>query len=191
MKGGDTVFFALVPSENKNDLHLHQEINRLMKQYGDDVLRIAYLYVKDYQRAEDIYQEVFLRVYKQYGNFQGKSSEKTWIIRITINLCKDMLRSFWLRRMMPFRKQTETLPADGDFTERIVASSEHRQLFQAVLHLKPVFREVVLLYYYQEFRTQEIASILGISEGTVRSRLHRAREILRGKLEEKEAGTIG
>lgn len=185
------MFFALVPSENKNNLNLHREITRLMEQYGDDVLRIAYLYVKDYQRAEDIYQEVFLRVYKQYGGFQGKSSEKTWIIRITINLCKDMLRSFWLRRIMPFRKQEETIPADGDFTERIAASSEHRQLFQAVLHLEPAFKEVVLLYYYQQFRTQEIASILGISEGTVRSRLHRARENLRRKLEEKEAGTIG
>lgn len=183
------MFFALVPSENKSNLH--REITRLIEQYGDDVLRIAYLYVKDYQRAEDIYQEVFLRVYKQYSGFQGKSSEKTWIIRITINLCKDMLRSFWLRRIMLFRKQEETLPADGDFTERIAANSEHRQLFQAVLQLKPVFKEVVLLYYYQQFRTQEIAAILGISEGTVRSRLHRAREILRCELGEKEAGTIG
>jgi RNA polymerase sigma-70 factor (ECF subfamily) len=146
------VFFALVPSENSNNSNLHREITRLMNQYGDDVLRIAYLYVKDYQRAEDIYQEVFLRVYKQYVRFQGRSSEKTWIIRITINLCKDMLRSFWIKRIIPFRKQAEAVPAEGDFTELIAANSEHRQLFQAVMNLEPAYKEVILLYYYQQLQ---------------------------------------
>ena len=77
-------------------------VERLIEDYGQDVLKIAYLYVKDQQLAEDIFQEVFYKVMKNYHKFEHLSSEKTWLIRITINTCKDLLRTSWLRRVTTF-----------------------------------------------------------------------------------------
>ncbi len=84
-----------VPKENKSIIghDIEKEIQRLMDDYGDDVLRTSYMYLKDLQNAEDAFQEVFIRVFNKFESFKGESSEKTWIIRITINVCKDMLRS--------------------------------------------------------------------------------------------------
>ena len=75
-------------------------IERLMNEYGNDVLRVSFIYLKDRQLAEDAFQEVFLRVYHKYNSFKHESSEKTWIIKITINICKDMLKSNWHKKVL-------------------------------------------------------------------------------------------
>lgn len=172
-----------VPKENSSEEKLNTTavIERLMDTYGNDVLRTAYLYLKDIQKAEDAFQEVFIKVYHKYDSFNGGSSEKTWLIRITINVCKDMLRSSWLRRILltdRFRPQQ----FDLDIEKKVIQREEDRILFNEVLSLRSVFKEVILLYYYHEFDTVEISQILNISEGTVRSRLHRARNSLKNKL---------
>lgn len=91
----------LVPKENQEleKIDIKVEIERLINVYGEDVLRTSYMYLKDRQRAEDAFQEVFLKIYRKYDSFKGNSSEKTWIISITINVCKDLLRSSWLKRV--------------------------------------------------------------------------------------------
>jgi RNA polymerase sigma-70 factor (ECF subfamily) len=82
-----------VPKENNssNKLPIDVEIERLINTYGNDVLRTSYLYLKDKQMAEDAFQEVFIKIYKKFDSFEGRSSEKTWIISITINHCKNIL----------------------------------------------------------------------------------------------------
>ncbi|QGU96865.1 sigma-70 family RNA polymerase sigma factor [Clostridium bovifaecis] len=159
---------------------MEKETERLMNLYGNDVLRISYLYLKDMQGAEDAFQEVFFKIYKKYSSFNGKSSEKTWVISITINVCKDLLRSSWLKRIFLTDK---IIPEEHEDTDKsAIKLVENRILLDEVMSLKPSLKDVVVLYYYQQFDTKEISKILGIAEGTVRSRLHRAREILKNKL---------
>jgi RNA polymerase sigma-70 factor (ECF subfamily) len=182
------VFFALVPSEalnKKRKEQLNDEITRLMGMYGSDVLRIAYLYLRDLQRAEDAFQEVFVKVYKNYDRFQGRSSEKTWIMKITINLCNDMLRSPWIKKVVPFLRSVPKQQTVDDVAYTIIATEQQKQLFVAVMGLDAVFKDVIILYYYEQFSTQEVANLLGIAEGTVRSRLHRAREQLKQTIAER------
>ena len=77
-------------------------VERLIEQYGQEVYKIAYFYMKETQLAEDVFQEVFYKVIKNYHKFNHQSSEKTWLIRITINTCKDMLRTSWIKRVTTF-----------------------------------------------------------------------------------------
>ncbi|MEG0771756.1 sigma-70 family RNA polymerase sigma factor [Clostridium sp.] len=164
-------------------LDIHREIERLMNLYGNDVLKTAYLYLKDKQRAEDAFQEVFIKVYKKYPSFKGESSEKTWIISITINVCKDFLRNSWFKRVFVTDKVINVDKYEKDTDETVIKLVENKILFDTVITLQPNLKDVVLLYYYQEFSTKEISKVLGVAEGTVRSRLHRAREILKNKLD--------
>ena len=172
-----------VPKENISEekLNIANEIEQLMNSYGNDVLRIAYMYLRDKQRAEDVFQEVFIKVFHKYESFKGESTEKTWLTRITINVCKDMLRSSWLKKILLSDKiQPESF--EPTIENGVIQREEDRILFREVLSLRPVFKEVILLYYYQEFDTVEISQILNISESTVRTRLHRARNSLKNKL---------
>ncbi|HCM12115.1 MAG TPA: hypothetical protein DHW85_02920, partial [Lachnospiraceae bacterium] len=92
------------------------DIENLIRQYGNDVLRTAYMYVKDSHTAEDIFQEVFIKVNQKLSTFEGNSSIKTWIIRITINTCKDYLKSAWNRRVIPMMEyQEDQIISDTDF----------------------------------------------------------------------------
>ena len=173
-----------VPKENAEyqKRQAEAELNRLMDTYGNDVLRTATMFLKDRQKAEDAFQEVFIKVFNKMDSFKGESSEKTWIIRITINLCKDILRSSWMKRVLLTDKTTNRV-IKFDFDKKINRQEENRRLYEAVLSLPPAYKEVVILFYYQEFDTLEISRVLKIAEGTVRSRLHRAREILKKQLE--------
>ncbi len=180
---GEVMKPLLVPKEKLNNfiVDIEGEIERLIGEYGDIVLKTSYLYLKDVQRAEDAFQEVFIKVFKKYGSFKGNSSEKTWIMSITINICKDMLRSSWLKRVFLMDNLAAGKGEDAVDT-KVIKGIEEEILFKEVMALQSHLKDVVILYYYQEFKTVDISKILGIAEGTVRSRLHRAREILKNKL---------
>lgn len=173
----------LVPKENKSvkGQNIEKEIQRLMDTYGNDVLRTSYMYLKNLQNAEDAFQEVFIRVFNKLESFKGESSEKTWIIRITINVCKDMLRSSWFKRVLLTDKLKDKNVNIG-IENRIIKIEENNVIFEEVMSLSHRFKEVIILYYYHNCNTAEISKILNVAEGTVRSRLHRAREILKTKL---------
>lgn len=160
-------------------------LEALVDEYGDSVLQLAYLYLKDRSLAEDVFQEVFTRVYTRRHTFRGEASPKTWIYRITVNLCRDKLRSWALRRLVVAGEELISLlaPPEPDVEERVLAEAESSALLEAVMALPVEFREVVLLYYYEEMETAEVAAALELSQGTVRSRLHRARARLKAMLE--------
>ncbi len=180
------MYFLSVPKDNSMDnnkkLDIEAEIERLINSYGNDVLRTSYMYLKDMQKAEDAFQEVFYKVYKKFGSFRGESSEKTWIIRITINVCKDMLRSAWIKRVLLSDKVAVENDDVTDVESKIIRKDENIRLFEEVTSLPPSYKEVIILFYYHECDTAEISNILKIAQGTVRSRLHRGREILKSKL---------
>ncbi|NLJ97613.1 MAG: sigma-70 family RNA polymerase sigma factor [Clostridiales bacterium] len=159
------------------------EIEALIEEYGNDVLRTAYMYVKDVHTAEDIFQEVFIKVDKNLTNFRGNSSIKTWIIRITINACKDYLKSAYKRRVIPMEEyQEDAIVSQSDYDE--VENQDTSDLIKkSILSLPTKYRDIVLCVYFQEMTILEAANTLKIPEGTAKSRLSRAREKLKDMLE--------
>ncbi len=158
-------------------------VESLMHDYGNDVLRTAYAYVKDKYAAEDIFQETFIKAYKNLGEFREESGIKTWLIRITINTCKDFLKSAYNKRVVPMMEfEEDSLVADDSF-EEVEVQDRNEMIKNTVMQLPETYREVVICVYYNELSVADTAKQLGIAEGTVKSRLARAREQLKTKLE--------
>jgi len=150
------------------------DLDRLMDDHGDSILRLCCLYLKDHQLAEDATQEAFLRAYVKYGDFRGDSTEKTWLTRIAINICKDAMR----KRSYRDRPDGGEPSDPGMVPSAEQAALDHARslaLYNAVLALEPIYREVILLFYYQQLKISEVALALETREGTVKSRLTRAR----------------
>ncbi|MTL37600.1 sigma-70 family RNA polymerase sigma factor, partial [Turicibacter sanguinis] len=143
------------------------------------------LYVKDQQLAEDIFQEVFYKVMKNYHKFEHLSSEKTWLIRITINTCKDLLRTSWLRRVTTFGTLEEQNQTQYEQPFDMTQSESNNELYEMIMKLPQRYKEVILLFYYEDFSYDEMAKILNIPKGTVQSRLARGREKLKKMMEER------
>lgn len=172
--------------DNPKDLFENEpgyDIETLMRQYGNDVLRTAYMYVKDLHTAEDIFQDVFIKVNQKLSTFEGNSSIKTWIIRITINTCKDYLKSAWNRRVVPMMDyQEDAIISETDYDE--VENQDTKELIKkSVLSLPAKYKDVVMCVYFQDMTITEAAQALSIAEGTAKSRLSRARQKLKSILE--------
>jgi RNA polymerase sigma-70 factor (ECF subfamily) len=154
------------------------DIDRLVQDYGSLMMRQAYFYLKDRQKAEDACQEVFLRIYNKQPILPDPGSEKAYLLRVTINVCKDYLKSAWNRKVS-YMPENYDAPAIGGSPEGEVIDAEEKQLLlESVMELPPIYKDVVLLFYYQDMPTEQIAKILGIPGVTVRTRLMRAREKL-------------
>ncbi len=158
------------------------DIERIIEEYGDSLLRMCTLYLKDRQLAEDAVQETFIKVYEKYDTFNRTSQEKTWIMRIAINTCKNYMRSSWFKRVITgFDLETTS-------KEKIDVGLEKKEqqevLIKEIMSMGVKYKEVILLYYYQEMSIREIAQILHIKEGTVKVRLQRARQQLSVQLKE-------
>ena len=152
------------------------ELERLINQYGDGLLRVCLLYLKDYALAEDAVQETFLRAYRNYDRFEGRSSEKTCLTAIAINVCRNMLRSPWHRRNSGEEALQYLKSEDPDMPDPTVS--------RAVMRLPRDLRAAVILHYVQGFKIREIAQVLEVPVQTVSSRLSRARGRLRAELKE-------
>lgn len=153
-------------------------IRRLMESYGDAMLRMCYLSLHDVMLAEDAVQDSFLKAYQKWHTFRGECSEKTWLMRIAVNTCRDYRRRAWMR-WNDRRVDVERLILPGGTP----VDSADDTVIRAVMALPPREKEAVLLRYYQQMKLGEIAQALGIPEGTVTSRLNRARARLRRQLE--------
>ncbi len=139
-------------------------------------MRICFLYLKDVHLAEDASQETFLKVFRHYNQFDGTAGEKTWIMRIAINVCKDYLRSAWHRRVNVVDVLSE-IPVEQEYPHA------DDTILKEIMNLKPKYKEVILLFYYQDMKISEIAQALDAPESTISVRLARARNILKTRLE--------
>ena len=159
-----------------------ETLETLMRQYGNDVLRLAYLYVKEYHLAEDIFQDVFLKVNQNLKQFREESSIKTWILRITVNTCKDYLKSAYHNRVQMLSEAEEQTLAAEDVYEKVEKKQDLRYVRELLEQMPKKYTEVLWLLYFEEKTLKETASILGIKEGTVKSRASRAKEKLKQEL---------
>lgn len=159
------------------------ELERLMNTYGDYIARICYIYLKNKTLAEDATQEVFINAYIWMNDFRQECSEKTWLTSIAINVCKGYLRANWQRRVqIGIERMQGYDTTEGDLEIRIA----NTEILKKVMNLKIKYREIILLYYYQDLKVNEIADMLKISESSVKMRLKRARTKLKEDFEKEE-----
>ncbi len=179
-----------IPFDPDDKVDMDQRVEQWIHDYGHDLKWLAYSYVKDHSLAEDITQETFIKAYQKYSSFKEESSVKTWLYKISINLCKDHLKSSYMKRVV--KKGTElfrSLPSTQYTPEEYVLSqSEDEELFQHILALEGKYREIIILYYFEEFDTNELADVIQASPNTVKTRLRRARQLLQKQMT-SEGGT--
>lgn len=150
----------------------YEKVAEIVEKYSDLLLRVAFTYMKNISDAEDMVQEVFLKLVKDYPSFENDEHKKAWLIRVTINLCKNRLKSAWFRKTEPIYDTTLSF------------SDEDKFVMNAVMELPTKYRSVILLYYREGYSIKEISNILDIRESTLSSQLQRARAQLKSKLKE-------
>ncbi len=150
-----------------------QEVNQAIEKYSDMVRRLCMIHLKNHADTEDIFQTVFLKYVLSSISFEHEEHEKAWFIRVTINACKDLLKSF-------FRSHTVSL--DEVMDQPAQMAPDHRDLLEAVLSLPPKYREVVYLHYYEGYTAPQISRILGKNVNTIYTQLTRSKEMLRERL---------
>lgn len=150
--------------------------DHLVEAHQTALLRMCYLYLNDRALAEDAVQETYLKAYKSIASFRGECSEKSWLMRIAINTCRDMQRSGWFKHMD--RRVTPELLID----QSVAPQKDDGRLAIEMMELPSKLQEVLLLYYYQGMTTAEVGQTLKISKVTVSRRLQQAKDRLRGAL---------
>lgn len=145
-------------------------LEQQIKTYSSMLLKIAFTYVKNTSDAEDIVQEVFVKILEKEPNFTNKDHEKAWLIRSTINMAKNYLSSSRFRMNLPLMEDLSYLP------------EEESGLLEEVMDLPEKYRIVIHLYYYEGYSTKEIASTLGKRSSTIRTQLERGRNLLKKEL---------
>lgn len=150
-----------------------KEVNRAVEQYADLIQRICFYHLKNRADTEDVFQNVFMKYMLYEGNFRDQEHEKAWLIRVSVNACKDLLKSFFRRSVVSLETVYE-MPA--------AVSDTHREVLEAVLSLPDKYKDPIYLHYYEGYSAAEIGKILGKKENTVYSLLSRARGILKEKL---------
>lgn len=149
------------------------EVSRAIEEYSDMVRRLCMIHLKNYADTEDIFQTVFLKYALSSVAFESPDHEKAWLIRVTVNACKDLLKSFFRSRTVPLDELLEhpaQLPPD------------HREVLESVLALPTKYRDVVYLHYYEGYTAPEIGQILGKNTNSVYTLLTRSKQLLREKL---------
>ena len=163
-----------------------QRWNDLVEEYQTMLYRIAFANIRNRADAEDAVQEAFLRYMKDEKPIQNREHEKAWLIRTTIHICMDVLKSSWHRRTVPLE---ESLLAESREVYLPYQIKDDRTL-EAVLKLPVHYRNPIYLFYYEDYSIHEIAGVLNEKEGTIKTRLRRGREEVRKILTDRRPESL-
>ena len=155
-------------------------VEKALGLFGDDILRLAFSYLKRKEDAEDIVQETLLRLMQSAPVFENEEHMKAWLLRVAANLCKDFLKQARIKREVSMEENEWGYGQEEPQKDR---PDEEQAVWEAVMSLPEKYRTVIHLYYYEEYSTKEIAEILGMKDVTVRSLLKRGREKLAKKIQ--------
>lgn len=156
-----------------------QEFEEIYERYKTTLYRIAFTYLKNNHDVQDVLQEVFLKRFYQAPTFTDENHEKYWMIRVTINLSKNLLKSFWKRNVGTMDELMES-----DDISQWSFSGNEQELFKNIMSLPEKQRTAIYLHYYEEYSCKEIADILKCKESAVKMRLKKGRELLKSDLEQ-------
>ena len=160
------------------------ELNRAIDLYSDTVKRICLIHLKNEADTEDIFQTVFLKYILSSVVFESTEHEKAWIIRVTINACKDLLKSFFRTHTVPLEEIHEQTAA--------VSTDREGEVLEAVLKLPEKYRQVIYLHFYEGYTAPQIAGMLGKNVNTVYTYIQRGKQQLKAELGgEDDADTAG
>lgn len=155
-------------------LNKEKYLEMMIEKYSDMVYRLALTRTKTKENSEDVYQEVFLRLAKKMPDFESEEHERAWLIKVTINCSKNLLNSAFLRHTTEMKEYIS------------FETKERHDIYYAVQELPLKYRTIIYLFYYENYKINEISKILDTNENTIKARLARAR----GKLKEKIEGGI-
>jgi RNA polymerase sigma-70 factor, ECF subfamily len=159
------------------------DFNKIVSAYVNDIRKIVFSYVKNHHAMEDITQEVFLSAYNNLEHFRGDSSVKNWLIKIAVNKSKDYLRSWQYRRVQVTNWLAKEELDKNDVELKVIINFRDKELANIIMELPVKYREVIILYYYQDLDTNEISSLLNLSVNTVKTRLIRGRDLLKRRFD--------
>ena len=146
-------------------------VTEALEKYADMVRRICFVYLRNHADVEDVFQEVFLKLLQSNVEFENDEHTKAWLCRVTINQCKDCCKSF-------FRKNVCSIE-DMDLPFEDKAESD---VMTAVISLPPKYKDLIYLFYYEDYTVPQMAKLLNQKENTIYSNLHRARKLLKQEL---------
>ncbi|MDD3252224.1 MAG: RNA polymerase sigma factor [Lachnospiraceae bacterium] len=158
------------------------EINRVVNEYADMIRRICFYRLKNHADTEDVFQNVFLKYLLYEGKFENADHEKAWFVRVSINACKDYLKSLFRHRTVPLEALAE---------EEAGIGAEQYGVLEALLELPAKYKDVLYLHYFEGYSALEISGILKKKENTVYSLLSRGRGMLKERLGGEEFGEPG
>lgn len=168
----------MIPSTHNPDL---QDLESAMNTFGDMVLRLAYARLQNRADAEDVYQSVFLQLYKSAPDFADANHQKAWLLRVTTNTCTDLIRRRGRAPEVAWDSTDMPEPRTGASSAQV--SRGHDQLDEALGRLSDEQRTLVHLHYFEGYSAQEIGRLLGENPVTVRTHLMRARKALKISLD--------
>lgn len=170
--------------EQSKQLSYETIIDELMTDYGQDILQLVMQYVHNTAVAEDLTQEIFMKCYKALPTFHFNSSLKTWLWRIAINHAKDYLKSWYARNVETTNENLFAQEKSRDCVEQqVIQLEQDDELARVVFELPVKYREVIYLCYYEEQSMKEMADVLQLNESTVKTRLRKAKQLLKKRLE--------
>jgi RNA polymerase sigma-70 factor, ECF subfamily len=161
------------------------EIDTLVRKYWHDIWQYAFFLTRREHMADDIAQDTFIRAFRSINSFRGQSTVKTWLLKITRNTAYNYKKSAFLRKVSLVGFLTESRPMPSAESEYFTKSFLD-ELWNTVLKLPQSSREILILSAHYGLQQAELSELLGIAEGTVKSRLHRARKRLVKRMKEEE-----
>lgn len=150
-----------------------QEVNAAIERYSDTVRRLCMIHLKNHADTEDIFQTVFLKYVLSSVCFESEEHEKAWFIRVTLNACKDLLKSFF---------RSHTVSIEEVLEQPVALPEDNREVLQAVLSLPQKYKDVIYLHYYEGYTAPQMSKLLGKNVNTIYTLLTRARQMLKEKL---------
>lgn len=171
--------------ENESKTENESQAARLLEKHGDRVFRTAFMYLKNYQDAEDVLQMTFEKYLIAKPLFKSEEHEKAWLLRVAINISKNLVTCGWKKKVIYDDEQLKLFADEAVAQEGISDSDDNSEvILKAVLALPKNLSVVIQLFYYEEYSVAQIADLLDISVGNVTTRLNRARKKLEKSLRE-------
>lgn len=158
----------------------YDTISELMDRYGTTILHLAYSYVRNRQTAEDLTQEIFIKCYENLSTFKGEAAIQTWLYRIAINHCKDYVKSWHYRKVYTSEFISALLKVQQNGAEKeYIKKADRNELYDHILSLPIKYKEVIVLAYFHELTMGEISVVCGVNVNTIKSRISRAKKLLK------------
>lgn len=159
-------------------------LSGLMDEFGERLTQLSFSYLKDWGKAQEVVQDVFFICYKKRRQVLELDSIAAWLYRVTVNRCKDVLRTSWFKKVIVNNDLFHHRRADQPSPESItLVNSDNEKLAQLVLALPVTYKEVILLFYFDDLSIEEISYVLKSNPNTIKTRLRRGREALMHKIE--------